>query len=380
MLYKVERLTANDYDELLSFLNEVFDYSKDKGFDLLLPVMWVRDDEHMGKHLVLRDNEKIVAALGIYPLKTNIMGEELLFATCGNIGTLESYRGKGLMSQLLDTAMDEMRKMGVDAARLGGQRQRYERYGFEPAGIKHTYRLDRKNIAEKTSAISFTPIESDSTEALSFAIKLQHSESQYVDRGNTLEFYKTASAWYNKPYLATDKDGKAVGILCTSNDKKEIAELYGLDTNVKYDILKAWIINNELSSVNYVGLGFDNELARLIIRDCAVVSVQHASQFKIMNWERVVNAVLKLKYRTSTPPDGSLSIKITDCGTLLYCDGRFTMTDLSDADVTLDCLTATRLIFGPLPPETVCIVPNKKSSLFNSLFPLPLSWNGQDRV
>ncbi len=378
--YRIERLRAEDYTPLLSFLNEAFSYAPEQGFDTFLPVMWARDDEHMGKHLVIRDGDKIVAGLGVYPLKVNIMGQKLLFATCGNVGTLEPYRGKGMMTALLQAAMNELDRLGVVAARLEGRRSRYERFGFEPAGTKRTFVCYRSNLTgEPRANIAFTPIAPHDTDALTFAMHLHRAEMQFVDRGEASDFFKVCSAWHHIPYLATDQDGNRLGFLSASADKKDIAELYGVSDAIRAEILKSWIIRNDLGRVTYTSLGHDTAIAAQLSRECAMPTISHASQFKILHWAKLADALLKLKYRAA-PPNGRFSIHIHTFGTLVYQDGVFQMTQTAIADLSLDPLTATRFLFGPDSPTAVCSIPAEKRTLALALFPLPLSWNGQDRV
>jgi hypothetical protein len=51
MGYKIERLTAKDYDELLCLLNTVFHKEEGNTFDVFLPVMWERTDEQTKLYL-----------------------------------------------------------------------------------------------------------------------------------------------------------------------------------------------------------------------------------------------------------------------------------------------------------------------------------------
>lgn len=93
---EIVRLTAKDYDEWLEVLNIVFTGQNKRSvdFEQSLPKMCVRDDEHMGRHLAVKEGGKICALLGIYPLRTRIGKEEVLFSTVGNVATLPKYEGK----------------------------------------------------------------------------------------------------------------------------------------------------------------------------------------------------------------------------------------------------------------------------------------------
>lgn len=74
---EIRKLKADDYDELLSLLNTAFQRND---FDRLLPKMWQRDDEYMGKHFGLFEDSKLLATVGIYPFKVHIGDKVLNFA------------------------------------------------------------------------------------------------------------------------------------------------------------------------------------------------------------------------------------------------------------------------------------------------------------
>ena len=115
---KIERLTASDYDEWLAVIDRVFTIQNKRhmDFEVELPKMCVRDDEHMGKHFAVKKNGKIVSALGVYPLPMNVAGEEILFSTMGNVITVPEEEGNGYMTQLLEVAMKELSDLGIDGS------------------------------------------------------------------------------------------------------------------------------------------------------------------------------------------------------------------------------------------------------------------------
>ena len=143
MSVEVERLTASDYDEFIPFLNNVFTlaHGRKEDFEKFFPKMCIRDDEHMGKHLAIKKNGKIVSALGVYSLPAKFCGEDIMFSTVGNIATHPDEEGNGYMSILINEAMRELERIGADASRLGGSRQRYNRYGYEASGTVYNFEI-----------------------------------------------------------------------------------------------------------------------------------------------------------------------------------------------------------------------------------------------
>ena len=187
---ELRKLNASDYDELLELLNKVFTKQNHRPMDFLkeLPKMWVRDDKHMGYHTGIFEEGKLVSVAGCYPLPLRIGDTSLLFATTGNVATLPEYEGRGCFNTIFEEIMKELEEMGADGARLGGERQRYARFGYEPAGCSYNIIFNEKNrlkcFRDAGKDISFRVIEKDDVEALEFCHKLIRQSAIYVERSS----------------------------------------------------------------------------------------------------------------------------------------------------------------------------------------------------
>ena len=91
-------------------------------------------------------------------------------------------------------------------------------------------------------------------------------------------------------------------------------------------------------------------------------------------------AMLSMKATYAAIPDGQFSLAINGMETIQYKDGMFKEVEGVTADLTLNNLDATRFLFGPLPPSSVCDIPASVRPVVEALLPLPLWWNYQDRV
>ena len=218
---EVRKLNENDYDQLLSLLNEVFTVHSGRQADFLnlLPKMWIRDDLHMGYHIGVFEDERLVSTVGCYPLEVVVGDTSLLFATTGNVATLKEYEGRGYFSLLFDKVMDELQAMGVDAARLGGERQRYGKYGYEPAGTVYDVKFTAKNrikyYGDVGGDITFTEIFRDDCELLRFCDRVACGSDMYVRRSSDegyRDVYLALCSKFCRPFVAM-QGGKPIGYL-----------------------------------------------------------------------------------------------------------------------------------------------------------------------
>lgn len=68
-------------------------------------------------------------------------------------------RGKGHLALLMQDAQERMQAAGCDIAMLGGQRQRYERFGYVPAGAHWEFTLTPRNVRDiRTGGVALAPL------------------------------------------------------------------------------------------------------------------------------------------------------------------------------------------------------------------------------
>lgn len=381
---EIVRLTSADYEQSIDFLDLVFSQAKKPHhFEKMLPRLAMPDA--MTHHFALKRDGRIRAMLGVYPLETTIDGERFLFSTTGNVATHWRETGKGYMSALLDRAMTELHEIGADASRLGGHRQRYNRYGFEMAGTSISMNLTAHNVQGAAFApLDFRPVAREDTETLALIRALHMRSAMAVERGNDDSLYRVLTAWEAQPFAAFDEENRFAGYLAAAQGGGSLAELKAETPELAERMLLSWLKAHPENGLSLTLPPWETETIARLSRHCQSLSLNPASQFKIISWARLINALGRVKGRMRALTDGECVVDIPDearfilrvKGGALSCDET-----ALPADLTLDHLTATRFLFGPLPPEAVLPdLGGKSGAMLASLLPLPLSWNGQDRV
>lgn len=384
---KIVRLTKNDYDEWLSVLNTVFtkQNNREMDFEKELPKMCVRDDYHMNMHFAVKEDGKICALLGVYPIRLKVGESELLFSTVGNVATLPEYEGKGYMRVLMEEAMRELERIGADASRLGGARQRYNRYGYESGGSSYNFCVDSfttKYCFKSAKDIEFKEIFRNDEKELSYIKKLRDKIPVHVIRSNDDNLdgeYETLTASENKAYVALNEKKECVGYISASSSMTDIRDIAAEN----FEILKAMVFSWQKKAEKTIYFSLPSSSAEAInyfSEVSAGMFVFSPTRFKILNFDKVADAFIKVKKQSGTfLPVGESVIEIEDWGKLLICnkDGEAycERTD-KEASIVLNKLEATRFLFGPFAPNTV----KPADAFLSALLPLPLSWCGLDRV
>lgn len=381
---EIKRLKKENYDELISLLNLVFSKQNKctMDFERELPNMCIKDDLHMRKHIGLFVDDKLVSVVGVYPLPTKVLDREINFCTVGNIATHPDYEGHGYMSILLNRAMEIVKEEKYDACRLGGDRARYLRFGFELCGGNYSYYITPKNakkslLGDYGQNTSVTEILPNDENSLAFAREVYHQNKVRVLRNDNDVMYRVMTAWKSTPYLVTKND-EPIGYFALASDKKEVSEAYAINKESYLDTVVA--ISNYLNDGFSITLPqHDIDLIGEMNRCAEYMSIQIPSNFNVVSFENVVDAYIKLKASYTCLVPGSVTISIkdygkikifaneNDCGCVKF-DG--------ECDFELSKPDATRFIFGMHPPVSVA-----QPNLFaKANFPLPLSWNTQNRV
>ncbi len=389
---ELRKLCKDDYDELLYVLNTTFGnkYKKEVDFLTTQPKMWVRDDEHMSRHIGVIEDGKLVAVGGIYPLRLVVDGTPILLFTTGNIATLPEYEGRGYFTKIFTELVSMLDTLGADGARLGGARQRYGRFGYEPAGLAYKFSFNednrRKYFKDRGEDIEFKLIERTDEESLLFCNRLGRESRFYVIRSEEdkcRDVYLALTTKHSLPYLAL-RGGEPIGYLSANADGvlvgavengRNITEIRATSKENYIDIISAWQRHVGVTVVVNVSPHLEEELD-ILIKGAEAMSISSPSHFKIINYEKIANAFFKLKDPRKML-DGEAVLGIEGYGNLLFSkkgDSAVCTLTERDADITLDRAEATRAIFGHSPSIKL----KSGSPLLASWFPLPLSWDTLD--
>lgn len=385
---EIRHLTPADHDDLIYVLNRSFGttYGRIMDFTKEQPKIELNDDASMNKHIGAFIDGKLACVVGIYPMYGHINDDELTFATVGNVATLPEFEGRGAFSKTFARAMEICEETGIDVARLGGKRQRYNRYGFDKGGISYECTFTGKNRQRvfpdfDPGEITFTRIKRDDVETLKFAYEIYKKRDFYLERStdnNYDIFYRILCAKCCVPFLATNKSGEKIGYISASVNGERVWEIRATTTENYINMIAAW---NHFAACdirfNVTPLLFEE--ARFFTRVCEDVYVSSTTFFNVLNFEKAVRVYMNLKAKYDTLPDGEIKIAIADYGTLNITvkGGTPSCVRTKDgADITLNKLDATRLFFGHLPTDAVCPLP----SFAKCWFPLPMTWDSLDAL
>lgn len=352
MSIEVVKGTIHDYEEILDFANYVF--HEQHGFDRLLPKVYDHHPEMAQHHYLIKEKGRIAAMVGAFP-QTLICGTRTLSAVgIGTVSTNPYRRDRGYMRLLMEAAMEEHAAGGADFAYLGGLRQRYERYGFAPTGVKAIVEFNGVNgkaVGDAALPYRFVPLEEAGDAALDAAVAAHDRRFYHAVRPRA-QFAHLCHSFNMRPYAVFCEDAP-IGYLCYREDGRTVSECYlAHDAAAMVPVIAAFHASLALGKTSVRVHLFPDQFEALssFTRVCEGFSWAQAESFHIFRYPRMLEATLALAQHVRPRPDAELILAIEGEPAHLALrirDGQPSVTSTDGpADLTLTRLDALTHLFS----------------------------------
>jgi predicted acetyltransferase len=374
---KPERL-----EELTRFLNRAFGRPED--YRRFYPRDYGPPAQRMtGQYAILEDN-KIVAAAGIVPITWRVGPATLRIACVGNVAVELEQRGRGLMQTLMRFVLQQIRQENYPLALLGGQRQRYQYFGWERAGTWVKFSISRSNLKHHRQATGLPPITleplGEDPQTIADLTRLHEAQPVRCDRPPD-HLDKWLRRWESRPFVARAADGSTVGYAVVADKSNCVTEMVCGRADTARAMVRALVEQRESDSLDWQIGPMDLPLQHILGEFAEQMQLTSAGNWQILDWPAVVGTLLQARHALSPLPAGSLSIHIRGQQTLrLEVENHYARCQVTPlrSDWEIDPMQLTRLLFGPLPPHRVMPLPSH-AAILNAWCPLPLSIPRQDQ-
>lgn len=305
-------------ERFIEFGNVVFgDEVLPGGFECLLPKL--KMDKELSKHFrVIEEKGELKAMLLSLPLILNVYNQMISIRYIGLVAVHESVRGKGYMTFLLEQAMKEMKEEKTTLSILGGQRQRYEYFGYEPGGIEFRCVVNKTNIRHSlltkpmNNNITMDLLRKGSTQEKQ-AFKLFTSLPVRTLREEA-SFYELLRSWRSTPYVLY-KEGEFKGYLSISIEGKtgRIRELYRRDSSVSItEICSLCMEYCKVDKLEFVASIPEMKEFRELQNLCETYEIASNHSFCIFDFETVIKLYLNFLAQTEGIMDGEVRFYVED--------------------------------------------------------------------
>ena len=394
MEVKIEKARAEDRDEIIDLANYVFSHSRGvTDFPAALPKLYKREYFMDSTHYVIREDGRIKASLGAYPLEWEFQsGSGLPGRGVGMVSVHPYYRSKGYMSYLVEKAMDDMKNDGIVFSCLSGHRQRYEYFGYSPAGSLYKFTFFERNIRHVLGTrwntdLVINPVGPEDKNFLDGIYAFHEAKISRMHRQRE-KIFEILSSYKSKAYavtcgnrlegyfvIRTYRTGEHVIGEINLQDYSRLPEVLGLYMNQS---------NQEPLIVN--ANPHEREKISTLFRFAETHSLGPAYHFSVFDFPRFTESFLKLASKQKNLADGFFVLEI-DHGprlSLTVSNGSPSLETIAvsentgAADLCLDKLDAQQFLFSPLAREVFPVI--GENVFLQNLLPLPLFYENTDAI
>jgi predicted N-acetyltransferase YhbS len=375
-----------DYDEVIDLANYVFSAVRTPhDFPALLPKLYKKEYFTDGIHYLAKEDGKIKAIIGAYPLVMNILGDPLPGRGIGMVSVHPYARSRGYMRALMEMALEDMRRDGMVFSCLGGQRQRYEYFGYTPGGARLVFECRQANIRHTLgkdffSGFSLRELSAADGELLGGIRRFHEAKPARLERQGD-RFFDILSSWKSKVYALLEGENLG-GYLIYSPDTDVISEINLADPSRIPEAVGLFLNcpgkTGKPDRVAVVVQPHETGKLAAFSRFAEDYTLSSTYSFNIFDYPRMLGALLNLKARIASLPDGAALIRIGGETLRISLSGgkaSVTPTD-SPPDITLGPLEAAEFFFSFMAP--LALPPIRDNPFLRSILPLPLFFEAPD--
>lgn len=379
---KAVRGSACDYDEYLDFINMVFGFNgQENDFYKLLPKLYRKEYDPCASNYIIKDNGRIVCAVGAYDEEYSVCGETLHFRGIGNVAAHPRAKGKGYMRVAMDAAMADMKPDGVDFSALGGLRHRYGYWSFEIGGHKLQFYVGSDDIkhafgqADESVKVAITPLKREDTDTIAQLVALREKLPMFCRR-TPERAHDVMCSWKSTPYVIT-VNGELAGSMIRSGST--LHDILLTEPSLLREVLRAW--HKSFGNVTVVLPPYETEMIKTLCKISSGSELRNGESYTVFCFERVCRALLKLRGTYEPLADGELRVLVHgvagDENLLIRVTNGVPEVTLTEEapDLELEHKAAMLFFFNLYSPDRLKLEAAPKSWL-----PLPLYTDNADEV
>lgn len=382
------RASLDDFDSIIELADECFPRDRDSGGMLARwPHCYIRQPEKVRNCLVMKDGTKVVSNVEYVDQTLLVEGTEMKVAGITGVATLPSHRGRGFMTQLLNYCTTLMREEGYAFSDLGGDRQRYGRFGWERGGREWWFDVTSRSLKAVDAPTGCDVSQYvASSEEIDATLELYEREPLRLRRSRVL--HEMLLGRKGKQVWLTRNGGSVVAYVVTDQDEREheIVEFGGSAEGVHAVLLH--LAEALGSEVQHISSSWSHPLNATFFSMSARWGVNSTRMIKIIDLGKTLCGFahqLGKSYR-DLQFQGIHTVGLAVEGTEQQVEIRFSPEGVTVGNVpnhsralTLSDRQMVRLLFGPGTPRTQFNLP-PHARFLEGLLPVDFHLWGNETV
>lgn len=364
---------SRDMEGLIDHINMIFSMLRvPHNFEEMLPKVYGRELRIDDMHVIAEDEEgRLCGCLGMLVFPLRVCDTVLRVGYLGSMAVHPRVRGQGTMGTLMQKQVERGIEMGLDMIVLGGQRQRYQRSGFETGGASYVYSISRSNVRHAladtdASRISFRKMEQGDVPQM-----LKLYDDQIVAGARREDNFIATLKSYRREAWTVFADGQPAGYISATTDGQTIGEIVMQDAALILPAVKAWMEAKNVKNIHVSAALYDQTLGELLAPICESFSLNPNIMIRVLKPETVLPAYMKLKGTIAPLAEGTAVLGWQGVGNYRFVVSGDKVTVEKTEEEALDLLSQVdfhQLIFG----YNRFAAPKTKARIPDSWFPLPV--------
>lgn len=365
------RALAHEEADILDFINMVFSQAhRPHDFAALLPKVYAHEG-FSRLHSVAVRNERIRGTVAVLPLELQVdQGCALKVGYVGSVSAHPADRGEGHMKELMDMTVRECERQGYDLLALGGQRQRYNYFGFESGGGELKFLITAANVRHSMrdvskDAVRIREITDENDPVLEGVYRLCCRQAMTCVRSREW-FLDIMHSWNGQCYALEDmrSGGALMGYVYAKGD--DVCELGLCDERRIREVIRAWMESRQKCWV-YVPM-HHRVRANFIKSFAEDFAFTDSLMLHVFNWRHTLETLLSFKAGYQPLSSGTFVFEVEGAGRYEICvrDHEVMVTDTQKSpDMCFTPQRAVEFFFSSFTPMMTA------SPMLKSWLPVP---------
>lgn len=308
MEYRIARL--DEEREILDFSNMVFAMAPGPiDFKEMYPAIYGRKG-FSNLHIIAKDvNNRLVSSIAVKPIKLRLGKEESLSA--GYLGTVATHpqeRGKGYMKQLMQMSVERAKNEAMDLLILGGQRQRYNHYGFERCAPVLTFCLQVENLRELPAkeTLDFVPLKDADVKQMDAIYDAYCALDMLAERKRE-DFTDIMRTENGQCYMLMSRGNVRGYVYAQGNHIYEYASIGGPKWE---ELVCSWQHFKGCKSFNIVVPTHQKKAVAVLGAVSESWSLHDTMMVRVLRWQTVLQKLMSFKARFQQMNDGEAVVEV----------------------------------------------------------------------
>lgn len=379
----IGRAVEAQYEELMHQLNYSFDFNNpESGFFGLLPKLYKREYKPWEKNICVFEEEKIVAAVGVYPSQFSVYGNNLTVGGVGNVAVCQEARGKGYMKIAMNAAVEDMIKSGVDFSILHGKRQRYQYFGYECMGLAYQFHVTRDSfrhaLGKGQRRLKAEVLTKEDDKALDFIYQSNANRAIHSVRERE-SLYDLLLSWKARPYVLKQGE-KYVGYFVMGCEGASVNEFFVAEEDLLPDAVAACMAVSDSYDIKFAFPTHEAVLCDFFDDICDWHETAEGANINIFHYQETLSAFLYAYSQEMRLPDFEMTCLIHGIAgdetlRITIRDNQTEVKSITEKpQIELSHLEAVRFFFGLFSPA------RRRFGSTNGILPLPFLFYSADCV